>query len=139
MELVCHVSETEKVQVWLAWGNPLFGESRGKWWDAECPAPLRIDGLATADDSNRVQFRICAGAGTSRKYADDGNTATSGEGGLGELGRQSLSQQLAATLQSADGSYAGYGSQAEVAAEIGRRREIWNMQVLPRLIQVQMK
>ena len=118
VELVCHVSETEKVRLWLGWGNPLFAETRGKWWDAECPAPLRVDGLATADDSNRVQFRICAGAGTARKYADDtpGGSAGGPASGRGGVGRQSLSQQLAATVRDADGSYAGHGTMEQVTA-----------------------
>ena len=51
--------------------------TRGKWWDAECAAPLRIEGLATQDENNKVTFRFMKGSGTQLKYTAGGETADS--------------------------------------------------------------
>lgn len=41
------------------------------WWDAACPAPLRVDAVVTGEKNNMVAFRILPGAGTFRKRGGD--------------------------------------------------------------------
>ena len=104
-------------RLWLAWGNPLIKDARGKWWDAECAAPLRVEAVATPDDNNRVSFRLCAGAGTTRKYCSDGSRSSAVVGNTAAI----------------------VLGEEEMALEMDRRRDGWNENVLPLLVQAQLK
>jgi hypothetical protein len=107
--------------LWIAWGNPLVKGERAKWWDAECDAPLRVDAMVTNDDNNQVTFRILKGGGTVRKY---GGSSGSQKGGASGLPRAVAAAPVM--------------SEAEMADEILRRRDLWNANALPLLIQGQM-
>ena len=110
-----HSSPTD-ARCWLTWCNPLASGQRGKWWDAVCDAPLRVDALATQDDNNKVTFRLLHGAGTVRKYGED----SGGDESAGSIVVPILSEE-------------------EIAAELIARRELFNTQHLPQLITAQMK
>jgi len=99
----------------LQWCNPMLSGERGKWWDCECDAPLRVDAICSQDDNNKVTFRLLHGSGTARKYgaAEDGETA-------GPIVVPVLTEE-------------------EVASEMTTRREMFNTQHLPQLIIGQMK
>eukprot|EP01052_Picozoa_sp_SAG31_P005096 SAG31_NODE_219_length_19926_cov_4.297297_9_plen_591_part_00 len=113
------VTDAGSVPVLIKWCNPMLSGVRGKWWDAECSAPLRIEGLCTQDDNNRITFRILKGSGTQQKYATTDTDSSS---------------RIEAALKMADNWT--YEMQTE---EMGRRRETWNTQILPTLIQAQLK
>ena len=98
----------------------MFQGARGKWWDAECAAPLRIEGLATQDDNNQVEFRILKGSGTRLKYGGETETAEDVDARLNAVASM--------------GTYEG-----DMSEEMARRRDTWNTHQLPRLIQAQMK
>lgn len=102
---------------WLTWCNPMISGERGKWWDAQCDAPLRVDAICSQDDNNKVTFRLLNGAGTVSKY-----------GGRDSGGGDSV-----------DGIVVPVLSEEEVATELIARRELFNTHHLPQLITAQMK
>ena len=113
---------------WLTWCNPMFAGERGKWWDGECNAPLRIDAICSQDDNNKVTFRLLNGSGTLSKFGRSDDSSGGGGGGGSGGGGGGDAQVVVPVL-----------SEEEISSELLTRREVFNTQHLPQLIQAQMK